>query len=130
MTPQERQKADTHLSKGLSIFIPGDEKVAVQKLLNSLVSRYNIASEAMKQLPLYPETKRLHLGYYQYFTSARLLFGDYLRVQQNPLVQDTAGNAVAPTLLPRKQELEMLDQANKALDAQLRNQFGIAPYKY
>jgi hypothetical protein len=32
--------------------------------------------------------------------------------------------------MARKQNLEGLDQANKAIDSQLRAQFGIPPYQY
>lgn len=130
MNPVERQKADALMAKGISMFIPGDEKVATQKLLNNLVGRYATASEQMKGLPLYPETERLHRGYYQYFNNAHELFGDYLKVQDNILAKDGAGNALAGTLMTRKQNLETLDTNNKALDAQIRAQFGIAPYKY
>ncbi len=130
MNPADRQKADALMSKGISMFIPGDEKVATQKLLNNLVGRYATASEEMKRLPLYPETERLHRGYYQYFANAKDLFGDYLKVQDNIMVKDASGNALAATLMNRKQSLETLDTNNKALDAQLRSQFGIPPYKY
>lgn len=131
MNPQERQKADGLLSKGLSIIVPGDEKVATQALLNKLVNKYQMATEQMKRLPLYPETEKLHRGYYQYFNEARKLFSDYLRVQTNLFVVDEqTGKPVAGGLMLRKQNLEMLDQNNKALDEQLRNRFGIGPYQY
>ncbi len=130
MTPQERKKADGLLSKGLSIFVPGEEKVTTQALLSKLVSKYNTACEQMKQLELYPETKQLHLGYYRYFNDARGLFSDYIKVQENPLVKDQTGAVLAGGLLQRKQNLEFLDQNNKTLDQQLRNQFGVAPYQY
>ncbi len=130
MTPQERKKADGLMSKGLSIFVPGEEKVSTQALLSKLVAKYNTACEQMKQLELYPETKQLHLGYYRYFNDARGLFSDYIKVQENPLVKDQNGAVLAGGLLQRKQNLEFLDQNNKALDGQLRNQLGVAPYQY
>lgn len=130
MNPTEKAKADALMSKAISMFIPGNDKVEAQKLLQSLVARYNQAVEDMKRLPLYPETEKLHRGYYQYFTNAKQLFGDYLTVQQNPLSTDSNGSPVAGSLMPRKQGLESLDQANKALDAQLRTQFNIPAYHY
>lgn len=130
MSPAERSKADGLMSKAIAMFIPGDDKVQAQKLLTGLVARYNQAVEDFKLLPLYPETERLHRGYYQYFVNARQLFGDYLAVQQNPLATDSAGNTIAATLLPRKQNLEALDVANKQLDGQVRAQFGIPAYRY
>lgn len=131
MNPQERQKADGLLSKGLSIIVPGEEKVATQALLTKLVNKYQMATDQMKRLPLYPETEKLHRGYYQYFNEARKLFSDYLKVQTNLFVVDEqTGKPLAGGLMLRKQNLEMLDQNNKALDEQLRNQFGIAPYQY
>lgn len=130
MNPTEKAKADALMSKAISMFIPGNDKVEAQKLLSSLVARYNQAVEDMKRLPLYPETEKLHRGYYQYFSNAKHLFSDYLTVQQNPLSTDTTGTPVAGSLMPRKQALESLDQANKALDAQLRGQFNIPAYHY
>lgn len=130
MTPVERKKADGLLSKGLSIFVPGDEKTTTQALLSKLVAKYNAACEQMKQLELYPETKQLHLGYYRYFSDARGLFGDYLKVQENPLAKDQTGAVIAGGLMQRKQNLEFLDQNNKMLDQQLRNQIGVPPYQY
>lgn len=130
MTPAERAKADGLMSKALAMFIPGEEKVQAQKLLSSLVARYAQAVDEMKRLPLYPETDRLHRGYYQYFSTARQLFSDYLTVQQNPLATDANGTPIAGTLMARKQALEGLDQANKGIDGQLRSQFGIPPYQY
>ncbi len=130
MNESERAKADKLMSKAFSMFIPGEEKVQAQKLLTILVARYTAASEAMKQLPLYPETEKLHRGYYQYFSTARQLFSDYLTVQANPLAQDATGNPVAAGLFNRKQGLEALDQTNKALDAQLRSQWSVSAYQY
>lgn len=130
MNPTERAKADALMSKALSMFIPGEEKTQAKTLLSSLVARYAQAVDEFKRLPLYPETEKLHRGYYQYFTSARQLFSDYLTVQQNPLATDQNGNPVAGTLMARKQNLESLDQSNKAIDAQLRSQFGIPAYQY
>ncbi|MGD9680007.1 MAG: hypothetical protein AB7W16_02380 [Candidatus Obscuribacterales bacterium] len=130
MNPQEKNRANELLSKGLSIIIPGQEKETTRKLLTSLVSRYQTASEQMKLLPLYHETEQLHRGYYQYFTSAGALFSDYLKVQGNILVPDASGNPLASTLMPRKQGLENLEQQVKALDGNLRARFGIPAYKY
>ncbi len=134
MTPQEKQRADGLLSKGmtgLGSMLAGDEKQATQNLLNKLVGKYQTAAEQMKSMPLFPETERLHRGYYQYFSDARQLFSDYLRVQSNLFAMDEqTGKPVAGLLMGRKQNLEALDMNNKALDEQLRQQFGIAPYRY
>ena len=134
MTPQEKQRADGLMSKGmtgLGSMLAGDEKAATQNLLNKLVGKYQAAAEQMKSLPLFPETERLHRGYYQYFSDARQLFSDYLRVQSNLFAMDEqTGKPVAGLLMGRKQNLETLDMNNKALDEQLRQQFGIAPYRY
>lgn len=130
MNPQEKARANELLSKGLSIIIPGQEKETTRKLLSSLVSRYQTASEQMKLLPLYHETEQLHRGYYQYFSTAGALFADYLKVQGNILVPDASGNPLASTLMPRKQGLESLEQQVKALDGNLRARFGIPAYRY
>jgi hypothetical protein len=130
MTPQERAKADKVMSQGLAMFMPGEEKTEMQTFLRTLVSKNSAAAEQLKQLKLYPETQALHRGYYQYFTTASALFNDYIKVQDHPLSKDQSGGSLAAGLVARKQNLEMLDQNNKALDAQLRQQFGIPPYKY
>lgn len=134
MSPAEKQRADGLMSKGMSglgAMLAGDEKAATQSLLTKLVNKYQAASEQMKQLPLYPETERLHRGYYQYFSDARRLFSDYLKVQSNLFAMDEeTGKPVASLLMARKQNLEQLDMTNKALDDQLRQQFNIPPYRY
>ncbi len=134
MSPSEKQRADGLMSKGmtgLGAMLAGDEKAATQNLLTKLVSKYQAAAEQMKQLPLYPETERLHRGYYQYFSDARRLFSDYLKVQSNLFAMDEeTGKPVASLLMARKQNLETLDMNNKALDEQLRQQFNIPLYRY
>jgi hypothetical protein len=131
MNPQEKQRADTLLSQGLSIVIPGQEKADSQALLSSLVNRYQVAAEAIKQLQYYPETGDLHKGYYQYFSDASQLFSDYLKVQDNLFaVDDQTGKPLASQLMDRKEKLEQLERRNKYLDTQLRNQLGMAPYQY
>lgn len=134
MSPSEKLKADGLMSKGMSglgAMLAGDEKAATQNLLNKLVNKYQQAAEQMKQLHLYPETERLHRGYYQYFSDAKRLFSDYLRVQSNLFAMDEeTGKPVAGLLMARKQNLETLDMNNKALDEQLRQQFNIPPYRY
>jgi hypothetical protein len=130
MNPTERQKADTMLSKGLSMFVPGPEKLETQQLLQKLEVKNNAAAEQMKKLNLYPETEQLHRGYFKFFTDSQILFADYLKVQDNLMAKDAANQPIAAQLMRRKKELEELDFANKALDSQLRTRFGIAPYKY
>ncbi len=129
MTPSERERADNLLSQGLSIFIAGPNKVQAQKLLTGLVSKYQIAINQMKGLPLYPETSKLHRGYYQYFTDAKALFSDYLLVQDDLMAKDPrTGKRVMPQLLERKSNLENLERQIKQIDAELRGQYGIAQY--
>lgn len=130
MSPQEKAYSDRVLSSKLSMFIPGPEKLAAQNLLGAMVARYDKASASLRALPSTPETLQLQKGYFQYFTTARSLFADYLKVQSNVLATDQAGNPIAATLLPRKQALEQLEGGVKQLDAQLRAQFGIRPYQY
>jgi hypothetical protein len=130
MNPVERQKADKLLSGGMAMLVPGPEKIATAQLLTKLVKNNQQAADQMKGLKLYPETQLLHRGYYQYFTDAAGLFTDYLTVQNNLFATDATGKTVAGQLMARKQGLELLDQKNKALDAQLRQQFGIPPYQY
>lgn len=130
MNPAERARADGMMSKGLSVIMPGAEKTEMQAFLTKLVARNNNAANELKGLPLYKETEQLHRGYYKYFTTARDLFNDYIKVQDNLFAVDASGSPIAKNLVVRKQELEQIDQMNKALDAQLRQKFGIAPYHY
>ncbi len=131
MTPSERQQADGLMSRGLSMFVPGEEKLAGQKLLNSLVAKYSLAIDQMKQLPLFPETEQLHRGYYQYFSDARALFSDYLKVQNDPLAKDpNTGERLLGKVLQRKVALTELEGNVKNLDSELRNRLGLAPYRY
>lgn len=134
MSPAEKARADGLMSKGMSglgAMLAGDEKVVTQNLLSKLVGKYQTAAEQMKALPLFRETEQLHRGYYQYFSQARELFSDYLRVQGNLFAMDEAtGKPLAGVLMGKKQALETLDMNNKALDEQLRQQFNIPPYRY
>lgn len=131
MNPTEREQADYLLSRGMAILVPGNEKVAARAILIKLVENYEQATLAMKQLPLISETSELHRGYYQYFNNARLLFSDYLRVQDNLFVTDAStGKPVAAQLIQRKQLLEQLNQQVQSLDQQLRNRYGIPAYRY
>ncbi|HEY9684039.1 MAG TPA: hypothetical protein V6C86_20825 [Oculatellaceae cyanobacterium] len=131
MNPTERAKADTLLAKGISIVMPGADKVESAQLFQVLESKNSQAADQMKQLALYPETADLHKGYFKYFSDAASLFGDYLRVQNNIMTTDpVTGKPLMGQLLNRKKNLEDLDAANKAMDADLRNQFGIPPYRY
>jgi hypothetical protein len=130
MNPVDKQKADSMLSKGLAMFMPGPEKMEIQTLLQKLQLKNSIAADKLKKLNLYPETKALHFGYYQYFNDAQTLFGDYLKVQDNLMAKDAQGNSVMGQLMGRKAALEQLDIKNKALDEQLRQQLVIAPYRY
>ena len=129
MSPTEKDRADNLLSQGLSVFVPGPNKTQAQKLLTGLVEKYQVAISRMKAMPLYPETEKLHRGYYQYFSDAKTLFSDYLRVQDNLMVKDEHGKGIMPQLMARKANLESLEMQIKQLDSELRGQFGIAPYR-
>ncbi|HEY9677207.1 MAG TPA: hypothetical protein V6C76_04335 [Drouetiella sp.] len=130
MTPQERQRADNLMSKGLSLVVPGPEKAITQQLLVKLINKNKLAADQMKMLQLYPETEQLHRGYYQYFSTASGLFSDYLRVQSDFMARDANGAMLAGGLMNRKQQLAALDENNKMLDGQIRQQFGIPAYRY
>jgi hypothetical protein len=129
MTPSERSQADGLLSKGMSILTPGQDKVAARALLTRLVDKYTRARAAMKQLPMIPETQKLHRGYYQYFTTAHDLFASYLTVQDNLFAQDENGQPVLAGLVERKQKLETLNSFIQDLDRQTRSQYGVAAYR-
>ena len=61
---------------------------------------------------------------------AKDLFSDYLRVQGNVMSKDQKGNSLFAGLMDRKQRLEGTEQQAKSLDGELRNRFGIAPYRF
>ncbi len=131
LSHQDRQRADQIMSKGLNMFMPGDDKAAAKALLTGMVARYQYAAQEMRQLPVLPQTERLHAGYLQYFVTAGGLFGDYLRVQDNLFLTDPAtGQPVAAGLMQRKQNLEQLERACKEFDAQLRQQFSVPAYPF
>lgn len=131
MTPSERQQADNLMSKGLSVLMPGEEKIVAQALLTKLVNKYTQAVTAMGQLPLYNQTLPVHRGYFQYFTSAGQLFSDYLKVQNDLFVVDqSTGQPLLSQLMQRKQQLAELDTQIKQLDKQVRSQFGVPAYQY
>lgn len=130
MNPIERQQADGLLARGFSILMPGQDKIAAKQLLTNLVSKYHNATQAIKALPVIPETKQLQLAYYQYFETAMNLFADYLKVQDNIFAVDSTGQAIAKQLLQRKMGLEGLEQSCKNLDGQVRQHFGVAAYQY
>lgn len=130
MNPVEKQQADAIMGKGLSILMPGPEKLAAKDILARLVTRYDTATKALEALPPTNETKRLQQGYYQYFSSARGLFSDYLRVQDNLMARDASGQPIMAQLMQRKQGLEQLERACKEADAQCRAAFGVPAYQY
>jgi hypothetical protein len=131
MSPAERQQADHILGKGLALFMPGDDKIIAQRLLTDLVKRYDFACQQLGNLRVIPATEQLHRGYFRYFSDARCLFSDYLKLQADLLAVDPAtGQPLASGLIDRKQGLEQLEQNNKALDRQLRLQYNIPPYQY
>jgi len=131
MSPTQRRQADNMMSQGLSMFVPGDEKLAGQKLLTDLVNKYTVAINQLKQLPVYSETNQLHHGYYQYFTDARVLFSDYLKVQNEPFAKDpNTGERLIAQIVRRKASLAELEANVKNLDSSLRSRLGIKAYQY
>ena len=130
MNPIEKQQADGLLARGFSLFMPGQDKAAARQLLSNLVAKYHNATQAIKALPIVPQTKQLQMAYYQYFENAMNLFSDYLRVQDNIFAVDSSGQAIAKQLIQRKLALETLEQNCKQLDAQTRQSHGIAAYQY
>lgn len=130
MNPVEKQRADALLSKGMSMMMPGDDKIQARAMLNSMVARYQKASSQLKQIPQLQQTANLHMSYYQYFSTAGNLFADYIRVQDNLFQTDTSGQPLAASLLQRKKALEALEAQCKLVDAEVRAQFKIAPYRY
>lgn len=130
MTPAERQQADALMSRGLSMFMPGEEKLAAKALLQQMVGRYQRACQQLKALPILSQTQLLHRSYYNYFSTAGQLFADYVRVQDNLFVADASGQPLASSLLQRKQNLETVEHQCKQLDAQMRQQFGVPPYPW
>ncbi|MBY0357623.1 MAG: hypothetical protein K2W82_06445 [Candidatus Obscuribacterales bacterium] len=130
MNPVQKQQADAILSRKLSLFMPGPEKMAGKEILTNLAQRYQQAAASLRALPVIPETKKLQQAYFQYFDTAMNLFVDYLRVQDNLLAVDANGQAIAGQLIQRKASLESLEQYCKQLDGELRASYGVAPYRY
>lgn len=129
MNPAEKQNADALMSKGMGMMI-GNDKAAAKAMLTGMVGRYQKASGQLKQVPQMQQTSSLHMLYYQYFTTAAALFADYIRVQDNLFQTDAAGQPLATNLMARKQALEALEAQCKQVDATLRGQFNIQPYRY
>lgn len=131
MSPIERQQADSLMSRGFSVLVPGENKIATKQLLTTMVQRYQRACAQMRDLPIIPQTQQLQTSYFNYFNTAGNLFADYLRVQDNLFQTDAnTGTPLAAGLLQRKQNLEMLEAQCKQIDGQARAQFGIPPYRY
>ncbi len=130
MNPIEKQQADGLLARGLSLFMPGQDKLAGKQLLSGLVIRYQTATQSMQSLQVLPETKKLQEAYYQYFETAMRLFQDYLKVQDNLFAVDNTGQSIAKQLIQRKAELENLEHMCKELDAQTRSAYGVAAYQF
>lgn len=128
MTPQEKEKSGQLMAMG--VLGSDADKAASQALLKKMVERYTRALSEMDALTPLPETKKLHLGYKQYFGDARSIFSDYLKVQDNLFATDSNGNAIMGQMPQRKSALEALDVANKELDGQLRKKYGIPAYPY
>lgn len=135
MSPQEKETSGRLLTQGLaaSVFKSADsekDKANANALLKRMVDRYNKAQAEMDALQPIGETKKLYMGYKQYFHDAGSLFSDYLKINGNLFATDSSGNALLPQLQQRKAALEQLDVVNKELDAKLRDKYNISPYPY
>jgi hypothetical protein len=130
LSPPERAEADALLSKGLAILTPGPDRDAARILLQKMVGNYQVATNNIAALPVFPETEPLRQGYYQYFSTAKNLFGDYLTVQDNFFAQDANGKPVIQSLLERKEQLEQINSYVHDLDSKARAQYNIPPYRY
>lgn len=127
-TAAERHQLEDALSKGVSIVLDPQLKASVQTLLSSLVSRYKVAETQFAQLPPTPQTERLQKAYSEYFSMGGQLFGDYLKVVENPLAADpSTGTPLLAQLLPRKVQLAGIRDALAKFEAQVRTQLGVAP---
>ncbi|HEY9869017.1 MAG TPA: hypothetical protein V6D08_07610 [Candidatus Obscuribacterales bacterium] len=122
MTPTERKQADDLLQRGFSLLLPGFGRIAAHKLLRTMISRYQTAASAMRELTPPPETRELHQGYTRYFVTARQLFVDTRQAIGNPFRSKKG-------LSERKEELTKLEASLKSLDKELRDKYGIKPYE-
>ncbi|MBX9879958.1 MAG: hypothetical protein K2Y22_15985 [Candidatus Obscuribacterales bacterium] len=92
-------------------------------LAERMIKKYTVATSEIKQLRPTPETRELQRGYTEYFSSARLLFTDFLKAER------TVPFSIKQ-LTPAKNRLETLDKNNKRIDAELRKKFGIPKHKH
>jgi hypothetical protein len=122
MTPAERKQADDLLQRGFTLLLPGFGRIAVHRLLRKMISRYQTAASAMRELTPPPETRELHEGYTRYFLTASRLFADTRHAIGNPF-RSRKG------LSERKEDLAQLESSLKSLDKQLRDKYGIKPYE-
>lgn len=119
-----RNAEETTKDKYQSLFLAEgkpDKKNA--ELASKMIDKYTVALAAMKQLPPIPETRQLHKGYIEYFSSARQLFIDFLKGQK--MVPYSVKR-----FAPAKDRLQALDKVNKRLDEQLRKTYGIPKHKH
>jgi hypothetical protein len=122
MSFRDKLQSRKMLALALSPFIVSIE--GSEQLIKRMSSRYADAIESMKNLPSLPATEKLRLGYLKYFTEAKQLFIDISKVPM-----DDSRRRYVSELLERKKSLETLDHDNKTLDADLRKQFSIPPFR-
>lgn len=119
-----REAEETTKDKYQSLFLSEgkpDKKNA--DLASRMIDKYTVALAAMRRLPSPPETRQLHNGYIEYFSSARQLFIDFLKAQK--MVPYSVKR-----FAPAKNRLEALDKVNKRIDAGLRKKYGIPKHKH
>jgi len=122
MSFREKLQSRKMLALAMSPFLIPIE--GSEQLIKKMSSRYAEAIESLKNLPALPATEKLRVGYLKYFTEAKQLFIDTSKVPT-----DDSRRSYLSELLERKKSLEDLDHDNKALDADLRKQFSIPPFR-
>lgn len=104
---------------------PNDEEevVKAKQLASRLSSKYEAALNELNELPEIDETRTLHQGYSNYFSSTRQLFLDFEKYQGN------FEDSLRQSLMTRKAKIETLDKTNKRLDGRLRKMYHIDTFK-
>jgi hypothetical protein len=122
MSFKEKLQSRKMIAMAISPFLVSLE--GSEQLIKKMSSRYAEAIDSMKHLPAVPATEKLRIGYLKYFAEAKQLFIDSSKVPT-----DDSRRRYVAELLERKKSLEELDHDNKALDADLRKQFSIPPFR-
>jgi len=121
MATSEKLKYGSAMKKALN----AGAKVSpgTKEFMKRMSSKYEAASAAMSALTPTPETKELHDGYLQYFDEMGKSFSAACASEENADSADSAAKSET------KDRIEALDNANKKIDAKLRQRFGIPKHK-